>query len=177
MLDAEDCVIPVSGTREALFMIALAVIPEKIHGKKPAVLMPNPFYQVYLGAATLAGAEPIFVDATLETDFLPNFQSQPTELLERTALAYYCSPANPQGMVATLETLKNIINLARDKRFIVLFDECYSEIFHQDPPPGGLEACAALGDLWIMSSFLIRFQKDLTCQGCDPASSLETPNS
>ena len=145
MLDAEDCVLPVSGTREALFMIALAVVPEKIHGKKPAILMPNPFYQVYLGAATLSGAEPIFVDATLETDFLPDFQSEPTELLERTALAYYCSPANPQGIVATLETLKNIINLARDKNFVVLFDECYSEIFHQDPPPGGLEACAALG--------------------------------
>ena len=106
MLDAEDCVLPVSGTREALFMIALAVVPDKIHRKKPAVLMPNPFYQVYLGAATLSGAEPIFVDATLETDFLPDFQSEPTELLERTALAYYCSPANPQGIVATLETLK-----------------------------------------------------------------------
>ena len=95
MLDPENCVIPVSGTREALFMIALAAIPEEIKGQKPAVLMPNPFYQVYLGAATLAGAEPIFVDATSETDFLPDFQSQSTELLERTALAYYCSPANP----------------------------------------------------------------------------------
>jgi N-succinyldiaminopimelate aminotransferase len=146
MLDPENCVIPVSGTREALFMIALAAIPEEIKGQKPAVLMPNPFYQVYLGAATLAGAEPIFVDATSETGFLPDFQSQSTELLERTALAYYCSPANPQGMVAPLETLKNIINLAREKNFIVLFDECYSEIFHRDAPPGGLEACAALGN-------------------------------
>ena len=146
MLDPETCVIPVSGTREALFMIALAAIPEEIHGKKPAVLMPNPFYQVYLGAATLAGAEPIFVDATSDTGFLPEFQSQSTELLERTVLAYYCSPANPQGMVAPLETLKNIINLAREKNFIVLFDECYSEIFHRDAPSGGLEACAALGN-------------------------------
>jgi len=145
MVDPETGVIPVSGTREALFMIALAVIPEKIRGKKPAVLMPNPFYQVYVGAAALAGADSVFVDATRETGFLPDFSAQPDEILDRAALAYYCSPANPQGTVANLDTLKDLVLLARERDFVILFDECYSEIYDRDPPPGGMEACAALG--------------------------------
>ncbi len=145
MVDPETSIIPVSGTREALFMIALAAIPESIQGKRPAVLMPNPFYQVYVGAATLAGADPIFVDATQKTGFLPDFCTQPQEVLERTALAYFCSPANPQGTVASLDTLKSLILMAREHNFVVLFDECYSEIYHEVPPPGGIEACAALG--------------------------------
>jgi succinyldiaminopimelate transaminase len=145
MLEPDASIIPVSGTREALFMIALTVVPEKIRGQRPAVLMPNPFYQVYLGAAALSGADPIFVPATSETGFLPEFAALDTETLDRTALAYYCSPANPQGTVATLETLTGLIKLARDRGFVVLFDECYSEIYGADPPPGGMAACAALG--------------------------------
>ena len=145
MLDADSSVIPVSGTREALFMIALTAVPEKVRGRQPAVLMPNPFYQVYLGAAALSGAEPVFVPATAETGFLPEFGSLDSEILDRTALAYYCSPANPQGTVASLETLTGLIKLARERGFVVLFDECYSEIYGDTPPPGGMAACAALG--------------------------------
>lgn len=145
MVDADSCIIPVSGTREALFMIALTAVPEKVRGKQPAVLMPNPFYQVYLGAAALSGAEPIFVPATAETGFLPEFEALDTEILDRTALAYYCTPANPQGTVASLETMTNLITLAREHGFVVLFDECYSEIYGGSPPPGGMAACAALG--------------------------------
>lgn len=145
MLDSDSSIIPVSGTREALFMIALTAVPEKIRGRQPAVLMPNPFYQVYLGAAALSGAEPVFVPATAETGFLPEFKALDTETLDRTALAYYCSPANPQGTVATLETLTGLIKLAREHGFVVLFDECYSEIYGSAPPPGGMAACAALG--------------------------------
>lgn len=145
MVDPETNVIPVSGTREALFMIALTCVPERIAGKQPAVLMPNPFYQVYLGAAALSGAEPVFVPAVPETNFLPDYQSLEPDLLARTALAYYCTPANPQGTVAPLETLVSLINLAREYDFVVLFDECYSEIYSDQPPPGGMSACAALG--------------------------------
>jgi len=145
MVDADTNVIPVSGTREALFMIALTCVPERIGGKQPAVLMPNPFYQVYLGAAALSGAEPIFVPAVAETDFLPDYQALDADLLARTALAYYCSPANPQGTVAPLDTMVRLVELAREYDFVVLFDECYSEIYSDQAPPGGMSACAALG--------------------------------
>jgi len=145
MVDTDANVIPVSGTREALFMIALTCAPESIGGKQPAVLMPNPFYQVYLGAAALSGAEPVFVPATAETDFLPNYEALGPDLLARTALAYYCSPANPQGTIAPLDALVRLVELAREYDFVVLFDECYSEIYSDRAPPGGMSACAALG--------------------------------
>jgi len=145
MFDPDKSIIPVSGTREALFMIALTVIPEKISGQQPLVLMPNPFYQVYLGAAALAGAESVFVPAVPETNFLPDFHALDAETLDRTALAYYCTPANPQGTAASVEKLKSIIELARKHDFVVIFDECYSEIYSDLPPSGGIEACAALG--------------------------------
>jgi len=145
MIDPDSQIIPVSGTREALFMIALTVVPEAIGGRRPAVLMPNPFYQVYLGAAALAGAEPVCVPATAKTGFLPDYAGLDGDLLGRTAMAYYCSPANPQGKVAALETLVGLVELAREHGFVLLFDECYSEIYDREPPPGGLAACAALG--------------------------------
>jgi N-succinyldiaminopimelate aminotransferase len=145
MVDSDTNIIPVSGTREALFMIALTCVPEFIDGKQPAVLMPNPFYQVYLGAAALSGAEPVFVPATADTNFLPDYQALDPDLLSRTALAYYCSPANPQGTVAALDTLIRLVKLAREYDFVVLFDECYSEIYSDQAPPGGMSACAALG--------------------------------
>ena len=145
MIDPDSQIIPVSGTREALFLIALTVVPETIGGRQPAVLMPNPFYQVYLGAAALAGAEPVCVPATAETGFLPDYAGLDSDLLGRTAMAYYCSPANPQGTVASLETLIGVVELARKHGFVALFDECYSEIYDGTPPPGGMAACAALG--------------------------------
>ncbi len=145
MIDADENVIPVSGTREALFMIALTVVPERRNGEIPAVLMPNPFYQVYVGAAVLAGAEPIFVPATSHTGFLPDFSALDESVLARTAAAYFCSPANPQGAVADIETLKSLIGLAREHDFLLVLDECYSEIYGATPPPGGIEACAAMG--------------------------------
>src|SRR5690606_22010102 len=98
-------------------------------GRKPAVLMPNPFYQVYLGAASLAGADPVFVPATAETRFLPDYVALDSDILGRAALAYFCTPANPQGTVATVEDMKQLIELAREHDFVVLFDECYSEIY------------------------------------------------
>ena len=107
--------------------------------------MPNPFYQVYLGAAALSGAEPVFVSAVEQTNFLPDMAALDGDLLARTALAYYCSPANPQGAVAPLDTLIGLVEMAREYGFVVLFDECYSEIYGDEPPSGGMAACAALG--------------------------------
>ena len=146
LLDPDKNVIPVSGTREALFMIALAAVPERGEGAPPpSVLMPNPFYQVYLGAAVVAGGEPVLVPATREVGFLPDFVALDAATLARTALAYYCSPANPQGAIAALDTLRALVRLARRHGFVMAFDECYSEIYAADPPPGGLAACAAEG--------------------------------
>lgn len=144
MIDPDSQIVPVSGTREALFLVALAAVPEKKAGQRPVVLMPNPFYQVYAGAAVLAGAEPVYISATRENGFLPDLHAVDEEILARTALAYFCSPANPQGTMASLETLKGLALLARKYDFILASDECYSEIYDDAAPPGMAEACAAL---------------------------------
>lgn len=148
MLDPQRHVIAVCGTREALFQTALMAVPRdngSDDGTEPAVLMPNPMYHVYYGGAVMAGAEPVPVAATAETGFLPDYASLDPALLDRTALAYLCSPGNPQGAVATLDQLCGLIELARKHGFLLALDECYSEIWRGSAPPGGLEACAALG--------------------------------
>jgi N-succinyldiaminopimelate aminotransferase len=145
-LDADRNIMPVAGSREGLFMAAQLCVPPQKNGQTPAVLMPNPFYQVYFGAAVMAGADPVFVPATRATGFLPDYTSVSASDLARTAMAYLCTPANPQGTVANLEVLKNTIRLARQHDFVLVSDECYSEIYADAPPPGALEACAALGD-------------------------------
>ena len=108
MIEPDGGIIPVSGTREALFMMALTVVPQPVGGKAPVVLMPNPVYLVYVGAAVLAGAEPGFLPATVESGFLPDLEAVDAEQLDRTALVYYCSPANPQGTVADLEAIAQV---------------------------------------------------------------------
>ena len=145
MLDADQQLLPVAGSREGLFMIALSAVPERGDGKRSAVLIPNPFYHVYAGAAAVAGAEPVFLPTTAENGFLPEPERIAPDVLERTALAYICSPANPQGAVASLDYLQRWIALARRHNFVVAFDECYAEIYDREPPLGGLEACARLG--------------------------------
>lgn len=146
LIDPERQVVPLNGTREGLFMIAQVVVPEKKgpKGERPLVLMPNPFYQTYVAAAVTAGAEPYFVAATPENGFLPDFAGLPPDILARTALVYLCSPANPQGTVASIEYLARLIELAREYDFVIAFDECYSEIYDKVPPPGGLEAAMHL---------------------------------
>lgn len=138
-IDADNGVLPVSGTREALFQLALALIPTSKAGKTPAVLIPNPFYAVYEGAAVLAGAEPVFVDATSESGFLPDLDSVSEEIWERTALFYLCSPSNPQGAAADRAYLTRAIGLARRFGFVLVADECYSELWLETPPAGVLE--------------------------------------
>lgn len=145
LIDPHKNILPVAGTREGLFMAAQLTVPPEKQGLTPAVLMPNPFYQVYLGAAVMVGADPIFVPAIKDTNFLPDFSAVDPGVLDRTALAYLCSPANPQGAVASLDDLIAAVKLARKHDFVLVSDECYSEIYSADAPPGVMQACDALG--------------------------------
>lgn len=144
IVDADRHVLPVAGTREALYMIAQVACDAEA-AERPAVLLPNPFYQVYAGAAVMAGAEPVFVAGRAEDGFLPDFETVPEAVLRRTALAYLCTPANPQGSVAGLDRLMRAVALARRHGFLLAVDECYSEIFDGAAPAGALQACDALG--------------------------------
>ena len=105
--------------------------------------MPDPVYAVYYGAAVMAGAEPVLLPATAATDFLPDLEAIPSSLLERTALFYLCTPANPQGSVADLDYLRRAVRLARRHGFVLAVDECYSELWDTAPPPGALDAALA----------------------------------
>lgn len=138
--DADTQIFPLNGTREGLFNATLALCPETKNGQRPVVLMPNPFYQVYAVAALAVEADPIYVPATWETGFLPDFASLPEDVLNRTAVAYLCSPSNPQGAVATAEYWTELLALAEKYDFIVFADECYSEIYRKDAPLGVLTA-------------------------------------
>jgi aspartate/methionine/tyrosine aminotransferase len=145
MVTAEHHVLALAGTKEGLFMVAGLAVPERKGGMQPAVLLPNPYYLVYSGAACMAGAEPVYLDATAATGFLPDLDAIDTAVLERTALYYLCSPSNPQGAIADLAYLQKAITLARAYDFVLVVDECYAEIFDRAPPPGALEACARMG--------------------------------
>ena len=140
-------VLPVSGTREALFAIAQCVVDR---GDAPAVLMPNPFYQIYEGAALLAGAEPIYLNCLPQNGFLPDLDAVATTTWQRCQLLYVCSPGNPTGAVMPEDYLLRLIELAQRFDFIIASDECYSEIYpdESNPPPGllGVAARAGLDD-------------------------------
>ncbi|MCE6952489.1 aminotransferase class I/II-fold pyridoxal phosphate-dependent enzyme [Cereibacter sphaeroides] len=140
-----DRLMVLNGTREGLFNAALALVPEQKRGRRPVVLMPNPFYQVYAMAALALGAEPVYVPAVASNGFLPDYAGLPAEVLERTALAYLCSPANPQGAVASRDYWAGLMALAEKHDFRVFADECYSEIWRTAPPVGALEVADAAG--------------------------------
>ena len=141
-VDPQQHVIPVNGTREAIFALAQAVVDRS---QNAAVVMPNPFYQIYEGAAFLAGAEPVFLPCLQENGFIPDFTSVPAAVWKRCQLLYICSPGNPTGAVMPLETLQQVLGLAEKHNFIVASDECYSELyFDEDQPPLGLLQAAAL---------------------------------
>ncbi|MCW8828924.1 MAG: succinyldiaminopimelate transaminase, partial [Gammaproteobacteria bacterium] len=143
-VDAEKHVLPVAGTREALFAFAQAVVDRTT---EPLVLSPNPFYQIYEGAALLAGAEPWFLNTTAETGFLPDLDGVPAEVWQRCQLIYLCTPGNPTGAVADIGYLQKLIRLADEHEFIIASDECYSELYFDeaDPPAGLLQAAAQMG--------------------------------
>ena len=146
VVNAETQVLPVSGTREALFSFAQCVVNS---ADKPLVVMPNPFYQIYEGAALLAGAEPYFLNALAETDYLPDFDNVPESVWQRCQLLYICSPANPSGSIISAETLEKLLNLAERYEFVIASDECYSELYddEQNPPVGLLQVAYALGNI------------------------------
>ncbi len=144
-VDPETRIMALNGSREGLFNACLALCPERKSGRRPVVLMPNPFYQVYAVAAAAAGAEPVFVPAPAETGFLPDFEGLAPAVLERTAVAYICTPSNPQGAVAPRAYLARLLELAEARDFLVFSDECYSEIYRGAPPPGVLECATEAG--------------------------------
>ncbi len=147
-VDPQTNVVAVAGTREALFLAALASTPKQKSGHRPAILLPNPFYQVYAGAAVMAGADPVLLPATTATGHQPDLDAVPPDTLDRTAAVYLNSPANPQGSVLTRDQLRHAAHLAKAHDFVLLVDECYAEIYCGDPPPGALEACAEAPDDW-----------------------------
>ena len=144
-LDPDTEVSSLNGTREGLFNAAIALCPETKAGARPAVLTPNPFYQVYAVAALSVAAEPVYVPATEATGHLPDFAALPAATLDRTAIAYVCSPANPQGAVASEAWWADLFRLAEKHDFRVFADECYSEIWEDAPPPGALTVARAGG--------------------------------
>ncbi len=147
-VDPARQVLPVNGTREALFSFAQAVFDRSDAAQRPYVMMPNPFYQIYEGAALLAGATPYLLPCTAENGYNPDFRSLTDEDWQRTQLLFLCSPGNPTGAVVPLETLQYVLAKAREHNVIIASDECYSEIYftENDRPPGLLEACVHNGD-------------------------------
>lgn len=140
VIQADRHILPLCGSREGLFSAVFPAIARRPELARPAILMPNPFYQAYLAAAVASGAEPIFLAADEAHGFLPRLDTISKDILSRTAGFYLASPANPQGAAASPAYLAKAINLAREYNFLLFLDECYSEIYSESPPPGGLEA-------------------------------------
>ena len=138
-------VMALNGTREGLYNAAMALCPEQKAGAKPLVLMPNPFYQVYAVAALSVAAEPLYVAATEASGFVPDYAALPEAVLQRTAIAYICSPANPQGTVASRDYWRDLLALAEKYDFQIFADECYSEIYRDAAPIGILTVAAETG--------------------------------
>lgn len=143
-LDPDHHILPVNGTREAIFAFVQAALDRT----RPArVAMPNPFYQIYEGAALLAGGQPLYLDCLIEKDFRPDLDAVPADIWREVQIVFVCSPGNPTGAVTPLEEFTRLLELADEFDFIVASDECYSELYLNEdaPPPGLLQACAALG--------------------------------
>jgi N-succinyldiaminopimelate aminotransferase len=143
-IDPARQILPVNGTREALFAFAQCLIDR---ARNTLVLMPNPFYQIYEGAALLAGAAPYFLNNLDSNGYLPDYDAVPAEVWQRCQLLYLCSPDNPTGTVTPPAVIEKLIRLADEYDFVIAADECYSEIYldESNPPPGILEVCKRLG--------------------------------
>ncbi|HEY6816196.1 MAG TPA: succinyldiaminopimelate transaminase [Croceibacterium sp.] len=152
-VNPDTMVLPVNGTREALFSFVQAVVSTNgaWHGKpgteSPVVAMPNPFYQIYEGAALLSGAEPVFLNTTTGNRFQPDLDSVPVETWKRCQVLFLCSPGNPTGAVLSLDFLRQALELAERYDFVIAADECYAELYRDEaaPPPSLLQAALALG--------------------------------
>ncbi|TIH09387.1 succinyldiaminopimelate transaminase [Pseudomonas leptonychotis] len=147
-LNPAQHVLPVNGTREALFAFTQAVVQRSAPGQEPGlVISPNPFYQIYEGAAFLAGAQPHYLPCLEEHGFNPDFAAVSDDVWQRCQILFLCSPGNPTGALIPVETLKKLIALADKFDFVIAADECYSELYFDEgnPPAGLLSACAELG--------------------------------
>lgn len=143
-MNPETMILPVNGTREALFAVTQAITDRS---RDPLIVMPNPFYQIYEGAALLAGAQPWFMGNDRSNEALPDLDGVPAEVWNRCQLLFLCSPGNPTGAVASVDYLKRALELADRYNFVVASDECYSEIYldESNPPAGLLQAAVAAG--------------------------------
>ena len=143
---ADTMVLPVNGTREALFSFVQAVVSTSARAK-PVVAMPNPFYQIYEGAALLAGAEPVFLNTVASQRFQPDLEAVPAATWERCQVLFLCSPGNPTGAVLSLDFLRHALELAERHDFVIAADECYAELYRDEssPPPSLLQAALAGG--------------------------------
>jgi aspartate/methionine/tyrosine aminotransferase len=142
-VDPDRHVVPLAGTKEGLYLLPQLLVPETGAGPRPVILLPNPVYSTYVGAAVMAGAEPVYLPATAATGFLPDLDALAPALLERCAAFFLCSPANPQGAVADRSYLARLVRLARRHGFVLIADECYAEIWDEAPPPSALAAALA----------------------------------
>lgn len=145
-LNIDKAILPVNGSREALFAFAQAVVDSSVP-QQPVVISPNPFYQIYEGAAFLAGASPYFINTTAENDYGMDLSQVPVDILKRTQLVFVCSPGNPSGKVMDLQAWKTLFELSDQYGFVIASDECYSEIYFDEasPPVGALQAAHQLG--------------------------------
>ncbi|SMF09459.1 Aspartate/methionine/tyrosine aminotransferase [Tistlia consotensis] len=146
-IEGERHVLPIPGSREGLFFAGLSALSLGAAEGRDRVLLPAPGYHVYAGAAAAAGAEPVFVPATRETGFLPDFAALDPAILDRTAIAFVCAPSNPEGAAADLPRWRALLALARRHGFLLAADECYAEIYFGEPPAGALQAALETGSL------------------------------
>ena len=146
LLDPDRHCHPTAGSKEGVYIIATIGTPQEKAGGKPVVALPNPFYQAYLGGAVLSGGEPRLVNANAENGFLPEFDKIDEATWKRMSVVYLCSPANPQGAIASMEYLQKLLRLCRKYDAVLALDECYAEIYTGHPPVGGLEAALAMDE-------------------------------
>ena len=176
-VDPETEVLPLNGSREGLFSAVFPALARKASVARPAVLIPNPFYQAYAAAAAASGVEPVFLDSAGATQFLPALDAIDEQLLLRTVALYLCSPSNPQGAVADRGYLAAAIALARRFDFMLFADECYSEIYSDTPPQGALETAFAADGAFANVVTFNSLSKRSGSPACGPGSLPETPPS
>jgi len=153
-IEPDAQILPLNGSREGLFFAVFPLIPETKGGGRPVVLIPNPYYSVYPSATIAAGAEAYYVPARAKTGFLPDFASVPTAILQRTVAAFFCSPSNPEGACASESDWRRLFHLAEEYDFTVLADECYCEIYDDEPPLGSADVRYRMrGDFSHLLSF------------------------
>ena len=166
-------ILPVSGTREGLFLLAQLARPDT--AGKTRMAMPNPFYQVYAAAALAAGATPLYLNATAATGFLPDLDAPTDDDYDSLRAFFMCSPANPQGAVAPADYLDRLLGLAAKHDFLVIMDECYADIYDRaleaEPPVSALQVAAARPEKAerILWSFTL-CRNVPTCRACAPGS-------